>query len=118
MKGLKQHWWSICFHAALIAFTVYISLDTFVLARSYNTNAVDMNTAMFAEELSGDNAGGTEADAASASGRLSGGATDRQESAASGARFGRSRGDRQSGGSSAASSSGTGAPQSYRGDTT
>lgn len=117
MKGLKQHWWSICFHAALIAFTVYISLDTFVLARSYNTNAVDLNTAMFAEELSGDNAGGTEADAASASGRLPGGAADRQESAASGARFGRSRGDRQSGGS-ASSSSGTDAPQTDRGETT
>lgn len=117
MKGLKQHWWSVCFYAALIAFTVYISLDTFVLTRSYNTNAVDLNTAMFAEELSGDSAAGSEADAASASGKQPVGATAGQESAASAVRFGRSRSDRRSGGSESALS-GTDAAQPDRGEIT
>ena len=46
---MKKHLWSICFSALLVAFTVYIALDTFVLASNYNTNAVEMNTSMFAE---------------------------------------------------------------------
>ena len=49
MKRMKQHLWSVCLWTALIAFTAYISLDTFVLSRSYDTNAVGMNTAMFAD---------------------------------------------------------------------
>ena len=46
---MKKHLWAVCFSAVLLAFTVYIALDTFVLAEKYNTNAVEMNTAMFAE---------------------------------------------------------------------
>lgn len=48
---MKKHLWAICFSAVLIAFTVYAALDTFVIAAAYNTNAVEMNTAMF-EEIS------------------------------------------------------------------
>ncbi len=51
---MKKHAWAICFTAALIAFTVYLALDTFVLARSYSKNAVEMNTAMFADEETSD----------------------------------------------------------------
>ena len=46
---MKKHLWAVCFSAVLFAFTVYIALDTFVLAEKYNTNAVEMNTAMFGE---------------------------------------------------------------------
>ncbi|SEL81048.1 Predicted protein [Butyrivibrio sp. ob235] len=44
---MKKHAWAVLYTIALTAFTTYISLDTFVLARSYNTNATDINTAMF-----------------------------------------------------------------------
>ena len=40
----------MCYGVALTAFTVYISLDTFVLRSSYQTNATQMNTAMFENE--------------------------------------------------------------------
>ena len=49
---IKKHLWAVCFSAVLVAFTAYIALDTFVFAASYNTNAVEMNTAMFAEASS------------------------------------------------------------------
>ncbi|MBR4331385.1 MAG: phosphodiester glycosidase family protein [Clostridia bacterium] len=49
MKGMKKVLWGICFWTALVAFTGYIALDTFVLTKSYNTNAVEMNTSMFAD---------------------------------------------------------------------
>ena len=53
MKGIKNCLWPLCFYLALVAFTVYISLDTFVICRRYDTNAVGMNTAMF-EDVSAD----------------------------------------------------------------
>lgn len=43
-KGLI---WNICFSVCLTAFTAYIALDTFVLSSAYQTNATEMNTAMF-----------------------------------------------------------------------
>ena len=44
---MKKHIWAICFTSALIAFTVFIALDTFVLSAAYNENATGMNTSMF-----------------------------------------------------------------------
>ena len=44
---LKKHIWAFCFSAALIAFTTYIALDTFVIQRVYKANATEMNTSMF-----------------------------------------------------------------------
>ena len=44
---MKKHIWAICFTSALIAFTVFIALDTFVLSKAYNENATGMNTSMF-----------------------------------------------------------------------
>ncbi len=44
---MKKHLWAVCFSAALIAFTVYIALDTFVIPRVYNSNATELNTSMF-----------------------------------------------------------------------
>ena len=49
---MKRHLYTICFSAALIAFTLYISLDTFVLKAAYDTGAAAMNTEMFSEEYS------------------------------------------------------------------
>ncbi len=49
---MKRHLYTICFSTALIAFTLYISLDTFVLKTAYDTNAAAMNTKMFSEEYS------------------------------------------------------------------
>ena len=44
---MKKHIWAICFTAALIAFTTFIALDTFVLSAAYNENATGMNTSLF-----------------------------------------------------------------------
>ncbi len=53
---MKKHVWAICFTVLLAAFTVYLALDTFVIAKVYNGNAVEVNTSMFAdsEEEAGD----------------------------------------------------------------
>jgi len=45
---MKKHsLFPICYGIALTAFTVYISLDTFVLRDAYQTDTVQMNTSMF-----------------------------------------------------------------------
>lgn len=45
---MKKHLFAICFSAALVVFSAYFALDTFVISKSYSS-AVEMNTAMFAE---------------------------------------------------------------------
>lgn len=49
MNGKKRtrRAWQI-YGACLLAFTIFISLDTFVLQSAYQTNATEMNTSMFA----------------------------------------------------------------------
>lgn len=47
--NMKKNLWAVCSAATLIAFTTYITLDTFVISKSYNTNATEINTAMFAD---------------------------------------------------------------------
>ena len=44
---MKKHLFAICFSAALLAFSVYFALDTFVISTSYRS-AGESNTAMFA----------------------------------------------------------------------
>ncbi|WP_081647928.1 phosphodiester glycosidase family protein [Butyrivibrio sp. VCB2006] len=44
---MKKHLWAICSAFALIAFTTYISLDTFIISESYNSNATEINTSLF-----------------------------------------------------------------------
>ena len=44
---MKKHLWAICYGLVLTAFTVYISLDTFVISTEYDTNGAQMNTSMF-----------------------------------------------------------------------
>jgi exopolysaccharide biosynthesis protein len=44
---LKKHIWAVCYVLALTAFTAYISLDTFVLSRAYQTDATEINYSMF-----------------------------------------------------------------------
>lgn len=44
---MKKHIWAIAYTAALLAFTVYVASDTFLISRSYNTNATEMNTSLF-----------------------------------------------------------------------
>jgi exopolysaccharide biosynthesis protein len=44
---MKKHIWAICLTSALIAFTVFIALDTFVLSAAYNEKATGMNTSLF-----------------------------------------------------------------------
>lgn len=46
---IKKHKWTLIFTACLTAFTVFISLDTFVLSSAYQTNATQMNLAMIQE---------------------------------------------------------------------
>ena len=40
---MKKHKWAAAFTACLLAFTVYISLDTFVLSSAYQTDATEIN---------------------------------------------------------------------------
>lgn len=49
---MKDHIWTVCSTIVLFAFTLYISLDTFVISRTYDTNASRSNTSMFADVTS------------------------------------------------------------------
>lgn len=53
---MKKNIWAICFSAALVLFSAYAALDTFVLSESYNANAVEMNTSMFTDSVESVNA--------------------------------------------------------------
>ncbi len=44
---MKKHLWTIWYGLVLLGFTVYLALDTFVLSSAYQTDATDMNMAMF-----------------------------------------------------------------------
>ena len=50
INAMKKNLWAICFSVALLLFSAYAALDTFVLSESYNSNAVEMNTSMFLDE--------------------------------------------------------------------
>ena len=41
--------WPVVSAILLTAFTIYITLDTFVISKGYDTNATEINTAMFAD---------------------------------------------------------------------
>ena len=45
---MKKHIRTLAYGMCLTAFTVFLSLDTFVLSSAYQENATQMNTAMFA----------------------------------------------------------------------
>ena len=45
---MKKHLFAIVFSAALVVFSTYFALDTFVISKSYGS-AVEINTTMFAE---------------------------------------------------------------------
>ncbi len=45
---MKKHTWTIAFASCLLAFTVFLGMDTFVLSSAYQTDATGMNTEMFA----------------------------------------------------------------------
>ncbi len=49
---MKKYLWAICYGFALTAFTAYITLDTFVLSDTYQTDTTQMNTSIF-ENISG-----------------------------------------------------------------
>ena len=46
---MKKRKWVLCYLLALSVFTVYIALDTFVLSSTYQSDAVQMNTELFAD---------------------------------------------------------------------
>ncbi len=46
---MKKHLWTVCFAAVLFSFTAFLALDTFVIAKVYDSNAVETNTSMFAD---------------------------------------------------------------------
>ena len=45
---MKKHTWTVAFASCLLAFTVFLGMDTFVLSSAYQTDATGMNTEMFA----------------------------------------------------------------------
>jgi len=49
---MRKHLWAIVFSVCLLSFTVYISLDTFVLAQTYQENATELNTSVFEDASS------------------------------------------------------------------
>lgn len=44
---MKKHLWAVLYTAGLLAFTAFITLDTFVITKKYNTNAGQINTDIF-----------------------------------------------------------------------
>ena len=44
---MKKHSWTIVFTSCLLAFTVFLAMDTFVLSSVYQTDATGMNTELF-----------------------------------------------------------------------
>lgn len=56
---MKRNLWAIGFTAALLTFSAYLMLDSFVLSTSYNSGAGEANTALFAE-LSAESDGNSE----------------------------------------------------------
>lgn len=44
---MKKHLWTICYTAALFMFTLYIALDTFVIASVYQADASGENLSLF-----------------------------------------------------------------------
>ncbi len=50
---MKKYLWAVCYGVVLTAFTVFISLDTFVLSSRYQTAANQVNSALF-ENISAD----------------------------------------------------------------
>ena len=41
---MKKNLWGICYGLTLVAFTIYVLLDTFVITRVYETVQSDYNT--------------------------------------------------------------------------
>ncbi|MCD8120435.1 MAG: phosphodiester glycosidase family protein [Lachnospiraceae bacterium] len=62
---IKNHWWAILYSILLVGFTVYIALDTFVIAKVYQT------VSEAEEGTSSANSGGASASANSGSGSAS-----------------------------------------------
>ncbi|MBO7675161.1 MAG: phosphodiester glycosidase family protein [Atopobiaceae bacterium] len=44
---MRKHMWAIAFSACLVAYTAFVSLDTFAFASVYQTNATELNTSLF-----------------------------------------------------------------------
>lgn len=57
---MKKYKWRILFSICLMAFTTYIALDTFVIARVWNTDATEINTSMFDKNSDSDDSGKSE----------------------------------------------------------
>ena len=57
-KDMKKHRWTIVFTACLLAFTVFLAMDTFVLPSVYQTEAIEMNMNMFSQAEAGSNTSG------------------------------------------------------------
>ena len=55
---MKKHRWTIVFTACLLAFTVFLAMDTFVLPSVYQTEAIEMNMNMFSQAEAGSNTSG------------------------------------------------------------
>ena len=57
-KDMKKHRWMIVFTACLLAFTVFLAMDTFVLPSVYQTEAIEMNMNVFSQAEAGSNTSG------------------------------------------------------------
>ena len=51
-KYLGNNLWTVCFTICLTGFTLYLLLDTFVIAVPYQTDAAEINTSLFASDES------------------------------------------------------------------
>lgn len=57
-KDMKKHKWTIAFTACLLAFTVFLAMDTFVLPSVYQTDAMEMNMNVFSQAEAGSSTSG------------------------------------------------------------
>ena len=55
---MKKHKWTIAFTACLLAFTVFLAMDTFVLSSVYQTDAIEMNMNVFSQAEAGSSTSG------------------------------------------------------------
>ncbi len=64
MKMKHRYLWAALYGSAVVLFTGYVMLDTFIIPTAVSADAAQMNTAMFAEETSGVSADTADTEAA------------------------------------------------------
>lgn len=98
---MKKHAWTIVFTSCLLAFTVFLAMDTFVLSSAYQTDATGMNREMFSQAEAEENESSAE--------------SQDSDSASAEETHRKKPGSSSSGGSNSTGSTGSGGPGGHSG---